>query len=197
MADPGMYAFSIRKQVTWRGNLQGFSNLYHYNVVSPTESLLQAFLTTLRDAERPVHDPAVSFIEGRAWGPVNPNGSGGRMEAVVNFNVVGTKTAGSAIYKECAYLFYWPLGRYGSRNRPQFLRKWIHSQTTGLSATAGVDGSTDIGGATTPALNYISAVRTVTPVGGGATYDLSSASGHQPISAGQLFKFLEHHQYGR
>jgi hypothetical protein len=194
--EAGVYAFSIRKSVSWRGNPQGFSNLYHYNLPSPTVAELNAMLTALKNAERPVHDASVTFSEGRAWGPVNANGRGGRMEAVVVFGDAGTKSAGTTFYKELAYLIYWPLGRYGSRNRPQFLRKWIHSQSTGLSAFTGIDGSADIGGATTPAVNYIAAVRNVTPVGGGPTYDLMSASQHIPTGAGQLYKYLEHRQFG-
>ena len=196
MADPGVYAFSVRKTILWRGRTQGFSNLYHYDVEAPTESLLTAFLTTLKAAEVPVHSTVVTFAEGRSWGPVQSNGRGGRMEAVTSFSGTGSATDSTSQYREAAYLIYWPLGRYGSKNRPQFLRKWIHTCSQ-IDSTGGfLKGDTAHGATPAAITTYINAVRTVTPVGGGATYDLMSASGHVPISAGVFYPYLEHHQFG-
>lgn len=196
MPDAGVYAFSIRKQLTWRGRTQSFSNLYHYNMPSPTEAELNAMLTALKNAEKPVHSTVVSFVEGRAWGPVNANGRGGRMEAVVTFTDAGTALDNNTLYRECAFLVTWALGRYGSKNRPQFLRKWLHCNSLhGLSSTF-LSGSTAHGGQPAAITTYIAAVRNVTPVGGGPTYELMSASQHVPIATGKLYDYLEHHQFG-
>ena len=196
MPATGIYAFSIRKTTTWRNATQGFSNLYHYFLTNPTTTDLDNTLIALKDAERPVHDNTVNFIEGRAWGPVNADGSGGAMLSVQTFTQAGTKTTGTPFYKECAYLIKWPLGRYGTRNRPQFLRKWLHSQSTGLTATAGIDGSTDLGAATTALNTYEAAVSTLAVTGIGSPLQLQSASGHVPTGPATHFKYLEHRQYG-
>lgn len=197
MADPGVYAFSIRKSMNWRGKTQGFSNLYHYNVESPTEALLLAFIDALKAAEVPVHSTNVTFVEGRSWGPVQSNGRGGRMEAVKALSGTGSASPSTTMYREAAYLVYWALGRYGSKNRPQFIRKWLHCNTLFTLSGNFQDGNTAHGGAPAPITTYIAAVRSVTPVGGGATYDLMTASQHVPISSGQLYTYLEHHQFGR
>ena len=197
MAEAGVYAFSIRKSTNWRGGLQGFGNVYHYRVEAPSEGLLNSFLAALKAAEVPIHSTAVNFVEGRAWGPVQSNGRGGRMEAVTAFSGTGSTGVTTGFYKEFAYLFQWPLGRYGSRNRPQFLRKWIHSCGSVLGTSTGLDGTTNILPALANANTYIAAVRSITPVGGGPTYDLMSASEHIPTGPGVLYPYLEHHQFGR
>ena len=196
MPDPGIYAFSIRKSISWRGRTQEFSNLYHYYFSAPTTTGLENTLDYLKDAERPIHDGVVTFQEGRAWGPLNAQGRGGNMEAVRSWSQAGTKTSGTAFYKECAYLVIWPLGRYGSRNRPQFLRKWIHSQSTGLAASADTTGNAALGGATSILNTYITAVTTATVTGVSGSITLQTAKGNVPISGGVLYGFLEHRQYG-
>lgn len=197
MADPGIYAFSIRKTRQWRGQTQGFSNLYHYSIAAPTEQGLIEVLDALKAAEQPIHDSETTFVEGRSWGPVNPDGKGGRMEAVRQFSGTGGQTVTPNMYRECAYLIKWPLGRYGSKNRPQFLRKWIHSAVSTLGTNNGMDGNSDLGAASTALTTYMGKVRSMVPVVGQTPLDLKSASGHVPTASGSLYKWLEHHQYGR
>lgn len=197
MADPGIYAFSIRKSRGWRGQNQGFSNLYHYSIAAPTEQGLGEILDKLKALEAAVHDTGASFVEGRAWGPVQPNGRGGRMEAVKVFTGAGALSENSLLYKETALLLYWPLGRYGSKNRPQFIRKWLHSLNTALTSVAGENGNTDLGTASSTLNTYMAGVQQLVPVVGQTPLDLKTASGHIPIGNGQLYKFREHRQYGR
>lgn len=192
-----IWAFSVRKSIPWRGLQQGFSNLYHYEVDAPSVGNLDNILTALKALEAPVHATDVTFIEGRAWGPVNAQGRGGDMTSIVAFSGAGTATPDTTFYKECAYLIKWPLGRYGSRNRPQWLRKWIHSHSVLGQSSTMKDGSTSLGAIFAPLSTYATGVRVLTPTGGGTTYDLTSASGHVPISAAQLHAYLEHHQFGR
>lgn len=191
-----VYAFSIRKSIPWRGSQQGFSNLYHYQVAVPTEGALNVFLTKLKDLEAPVHSTAVTFEEGRAWGPVNEDGRGGRMVSVVDFSGTGSATPATSMYKECAFLLQWPLGRYGTRNRPQFLRKWIHSNYLFGKATTVQDGSSSLGSMPTELGTYEAAVRDLLPVPPGPTYRLISASGHTADQAAVMKPYLEHRQFG-
>lgn len=196
MPDPGVYAFSIRKSRLWRGKTQGFSNLYHYDMVTPSVADLEAVLDALKAAETPVHASTVTFVEGRSWGPVNSNGRGGRMEAVKAFTGNGGATSTANMYREAAFLLSWPLGRYGSKNRPQFLRKWLHSDFMAQGGTSGLDGNTALGAITTPLSTYAAAVRTLTGAGIAAPLALIPASNHPTIGAAVLFPFLEHRQFG-
>lgn len=195
--ESGIYAFSIRKSRSWRGKTQGISNLYHYLMTAPTEASLQNVLTALKSAEVPVHSSAISFVEGRAWGPVNSDGRGGRMEAFQQLSGNGTAAINASMYLECAQLVVWPLGRYGTKNRPQFMRKWLRSGTTSNQSVADLTGNVDISPATAQLITYINAVANLVPTGGGGPLGLQTASGHSPITAGYLYKYLEHRQFGR
>lgn len=183
--------------MTWRGRTQGFSNLYHYFLTTPTEAALNNVLTALQTAEKTFHSSDVAFVEGRAWGPVQTNGKGGRMEAFVTFSGNGSATPNSNMYLECAQLIVWPLGRYGIKNRPQFMRKWYHTRGTALQGAPGLDGRTDISPASGALATGITTVASLTPTGGGGALPLQTPSGHTPISAGFLYRFLEHRQFGR
>lgn len=197
MADPGIYAFSTRKAVLWRGQLQGFSNLYHYSVEVADFDDLNEILRRLKAVEVPVHATNVSFLEGRAWGPVNSLGKGGRMEAVEVFTGTGSVGPDTGYYRELAFLCTWALGRYGTKNRPQFIRKWIHSQSYLGVATAERDGTTIISATPAALTTYMTAVTSLT---GGAlphAFDLKTASDHLPIAAGKMYPFLEHREFGR
>jgi hypothetical protein len=195
--ESGIYAFSVRKSRNWRGTTQGISNLYHYLMTAPTETSLQNVLTALKSAEVPVHSTAVNFVEGRAWGPVQSNGRGGRMEAFQQLAGAGSAVVAPNMYLECCHLVVWPLGRYGTKNRPQFMRKWLHSGTTTNQTGSDTTGNTDISPATAQLITYINAVANLVPTGGGGPLGLQTASGHSPITAGYLYKYLEHRQFGR
>lgn len=196
MPDPGIYAFSIRKSTPWRGITQGFSNLYHYDMATPSVADLEAVLDALKAAEVPVHANSVPFVEGRAWGPVNPDGSGGRMEAVKLFTGTGSAVATGTWYREFAFLIKWPLGRYGSKNRPQWLRKWVHSMSLLGGSSSITDGTTNMGPIFAPLTTYAAAVRTLTGPGIVAPLALISASNHATTGPGQLHPYLEHRQFG-
>jgi hypothetical protein len=194
-----VFAFSIEKNTPWRGQTQGFSNVYHYdlNTDEPSEAVLDSILTQLKSAEQAIHATTVNFAIGRAWGPVANDGSGGRMRLVKNFTGTGTATNPSGWYKELAFLVIFPLGRYGERNRPQFLRKWLRlQQDLGFTATY-KDGSTAF--ASTPASinTYANAVKTVTQGSGGPPTSLCNAAGNHSADTHQLYPYLEHRQFGR
>ena len=191
------WAYSIRKSTSWRGKTQSFSNLYHYDVSGFSTGDHQNVLTALKAAEVPVHSTAVNFVEGRAWGPVDSQGRGGSMVDGVIFSGTGSATQDLSIYKELAILCTWALGRYGSRNRPQFMRKWLHTMSLFGGTNPPINGAT--AAASTPAAitTYMAAVRVLTPTGGGTAVNLMTPSGHFPLGAGAMYPYLEHHQFGR
>jgi hypothetical protein len=196
------FGASITKDAVWRGSRVRWSNRYHFigdvNVLLEAEML--TILDALRDIEKPVHSPDVSFVEGKLWGPTGVGQAASLMRASRNWTAqVGTApTATQPIYRECAFLIQWPLGRYGSKNRPQFLRKWLHPYTNfGLSVneTAGVSpiGSTPAAIAT---YRGNAAALVVSGVAG-SPFPLCTREGRQPIQTGSLYSYLEHRQFGR
>jgi hypothetical protein len=193
------FAFSIEKATPWRGQTQGFSNVYHYNLPTdePSEQVLDEMLTYLKNAEQPVHASNVNFVVARCWGPVNPDGSGGRMRVVKQLSGTGTQTPPTGWYKELAFLIKFPLGRYGEKNRPQFLRKWIRANADlGISASA-KDGHTPIPTTPTVITTYINAIRSIPQGTNGPPTSLTAPSGDHSADQGSLYQYLEHRQYGR
>lgn len=194
----GVFAYSVTKNTQWRGDTQGFSNLYHYELDSdePSEQVLSDMIDIIVAAEKLVHGSAVTFDIARVWGPVNPNGSGGRMRLVKDLSGNGSQVSTATWYREFAYLCVFPLGRYGSKNRPQFLRKWIRPCTTlggGTNITSGTDKITP---EPTSLTNYMNAIRSVAQGAGGAPTSLCNASGEHKADDFHLYDYLEHRQFG-
>lgn len=163
-------------------------------------------LEALIAREKPVHAPDVRFVQARSWGPVSNAEAGAApqprnsKEVIVNRSILdlnepGTGSASGFWYRELAYMVNWPLGRYGRFNRPQFLRKYLHTQSTLVSLT---DVQAE-GAAVLPAIpalqTYADAVTTVsTPT---VNYLICTPEGRQPIGPGTRYPYLEHHQLGR
>jgi hypothetical protein len=184
------YAFSITKMIQWRGANQEYSNVYHFDISDPNSFDFESRLVQLRTQEVPLHATDVSFVKARAWGPTGQGPSASQTQEILDWTgISGSKAPSTGWYKELAFMIFWPLGRYGERNRPQFLRKWLHTNNTLAIITAAQSGSSAI--TTTPAdiATYIS---NIANMGGYCT-----EKGRTPISPGQLYPYLEHRQLGR
>jgi hypothetical protein len=171
------------------------SNVYHFHA-----DPLQAFLDNdaineVVAAERAIHSTAVEFISARTWGPTDQGPVASVTREIVDLDGVGSLTAG-IVYKELAWLFVWPLGRYGTKNRPQYLRKWIRPQTTSFMSGGEFSGSDEIAVATRQQLVDLYA-GVVTEVGTTEAYDLCTESDRLPIGPPTMFPYLEHRQLGR
>ena len=194
----GFFTFTVTKSTSWRGVTQEFSNRYIYELPTdePSEVVLEQMLDQLKAAEVPVHATTVNFVGGRCWGPVNAAGRGGTMRVVKSFSGTGNAVALTDMYKELAMLVVWPLGRYGTKNRPQFLRKWLHTHTLFGSSSSVLSGSTKFATTPGPITTYIGAVRTINYGTGGPPLSLASPKGHFADTGGRLYDYLEHRQFG-
>lgn len=184
------FAFAVTKRITWRGQPQEFSNVYHFDIADPGSFNFEDRLLQLRTQEVVLHAANVNFVQGRAWGPTNQGQAASTTRAIVDWsNIVGAAASNTSFYRELAFMIYWPLGRYGSKNRPQFLRKWLH-----LCTPFGIGGSTLTGSdpiTTTPA-EITTYIANISQMGG-----FCGPNGHTPISSGKLYPYLEHRQLGR
>ena len=192
---------SITKSCPWRGGVAEFSNVYHYNRATPPESgaEAQAIINAVRELERPVHAVEVKFLRAKIWGPTGVGAGASLMiDDAVWTGIAGLAASTTGFYKELAYLIQWPLGRYGSRNRRQYLRKWLHTCSS-LGATVGQqDGSSVITPVPTALATYITSAASLTVTGSTESpLELVSESGKLPVSPGSMYPFLEHHQFGR
>lgn len=188
-----VFAVSITKRMTWRGQNQEFSNVYHYKtgVGTPFDDALA--VADIVAAEKACHTTDITFQVARTWGPTDGSQAASVTREIIDLTGTGVRTPLATFYKELAILVVWPLGRYGSRNRPQFLRKWLHlGDQAGISTTNWSSGSVTAT-ANTVVTNYINAVDSVGP----GPYDICAKGGEEPISAGSMYPYLEHRQLGR
>lgn len=190
-----VFAVSITKDCLWRGSRAEFSNVYHMQTASIEQFDDLAAINYLVDAERPIHSTGVNFLRARSWGPTHQGAGPSKMREVLTLTGSGSGGAGSSIYPELAQMVYWPLGRYGVRNHPQYLRKWLHTlKLYNMSAIGDrYTGTTDAALQT-----YIDKVTAINPLGLDGPYELCTADGqHLPTGPGKLYPYLEHRQLGR
>lgn len=188
-----VFAVSITKRITWRAQNQEFSNVYHYKTAPAEPFDDTAAINALEASEKACHSSTVAFIQARTWGPTDGAPSGSVTRQITDLTGTGTQPAGGDFYRELAYLVYWPLGRYGSRNRPQFLRKWLHLCYLTADSAAGYPNGTTQDTNMAVINTYITAVTSVGP----GPYELCTKDGREPTGAGALYPYLEHRQLGR
>lgn len=190
-----VFAVYIGKLIPWHSGLAPFGNTYHLKagLTQPFED--EGVIDALVAAEKAIHATNIQFVKARTWGPTDEGQTASKMRVVKDLSGTGAAVPASSFFNELANMVYWPLGRYGSRNRPQFLRKWLHCGKN--VANVPMDGSRSTSPATTDLTTYINAV---TSVRGGlltGTYPLCTFDGREPISPGLAYPYMEHHQLGR
>jgi hypothetical protein len=191
-----VFAVSITKSAQWRGQQEEFSNVYHL-LTTPGQLFPDAeIIAELERLEKLVHSTEVTFRTGRTWGPTDLGPAESVTREIVDLSGAGSQTPGSSVYRECAVLVQWPLGRYGSRNRPQYLRKWLH--TFGAALGYPPDGSTPISSPPLPTSSlgqYMAEVTVVNPSGLTDDFELCTADGRTPIAAAAPYPYFEHRQF--
>lgn len=187
-----VFGVSITKSMEWRGAQQEFSNVYHYQTAVGQPFDDEGIIAAVVAAERPLHATSVTFETGRTWGPTENGPAASVMREIVDLSGQGGATPLTNAYKETALLISWPLGRYGSRNRPQFLRKWLHTLASG---GRGLDGSSRSDVSPQNVLDYIAAVTALSDPAFG-DLDLCTADGRVPVGPAVQYPYLEHRQLG-
>ena len=191
-----VFAVTITKSTPWRGTSQEFSNQYHYRTDPGQTFDDQAVIDALVAAEKPVHSSFATFVKARTWGPTDQGQAASVTREIVDLSGSGTATATSGWYRELAMLVVWPMGRYGSKNRPQYLRKWLHTMSNlGASSSAWAQGSDPITTPPAAIMTYIGAVETISQ-GVNGVVQLTNAQDRGSRGAGYLYPYLEHHQLG-
>jgi hypothetical protein len=105
--------------------------------------------------------------------------------------------AGTSYYREAAMLVQWYLGRYGTRNRRQFMRKWIHPFGGSIVPATVVDGTTKFASVPSDFQVYMDRVTSLDPPSAGlGPYQLCTKEGRSG-GAATLYPYLEHRQFGR
>jgi len=181
------FGVHITKQVTWRGQLEEFENVYHYDTSSPisTDAGWSDLIDQIVAAEKPRFGAVVSWKQARVHGPTNTTQAEDVMVYVKDLSGSGTIAgAGAAMPYESTIVAQFYLGR-SARGYKRFLRKYYH--TCKLASTASGSG-VELGNAQLsaadkqPYIDLLNALKTL--VVGGSNNDLCSPSGtHLPLGS--------------
>lgn len=192
-----IYAVSIEKRIPYRGDIQSFHNVYHFDVGQTLGEGSRAIIDPLTAFERNVHSTQVQFKNARMWQIGATQADTRMLTTIEDLAVAGHRAIDETFPREAAFLCYWHLGRYGKKNRPQFLRKWIHSMTL-LGANSNIiSGTHEILTVPPDLRSYMDAIRELTLTGASGVGYLCTRSGRRPVRAGELYRWMEHHQLGK
>lgn len=192
-----VFGISITKELEWRGQQHRVSNVYHYHTSDGQTFPDSAAIDEVVRLEKLVFASAVKFVTGRTWGPTEQGPVASVTRSIKDLTGFGSVAATTGMYKEAAILVSWPLGRYGTRNRPQYLRKFLHTLAAHGYDTNGSTPMTAQPAAGSALQTYMEGIRVLNPAGFVGGLDLSTDGDRVNIGAGRTYPYLEHRQIGR
>lgn len=142
-------AAAVTKSLSWRGHVEQFSNVWHYDFGvggGITPGAMSALADKIVTEEKLVHSSYVTFVSTRVW---ETGGTAAENETLLIRDESGTGSlaAVQGIYAECAVLVQWYTGRHSTTGRRIYLRKFIHPQYLPSSVSGVERGSAPLGSA--------------------------------------------------
>lgn len=190
-----IYGVSITKEVNWRGHVEQFANVYHYNFLNLDDQGARQLVNRLIEIERPVHSNEVRFVEGRVWsagGTPAENDMIGVYDAVAG--TTGIAAQNSAMDREACILVHFDTNRQDSRSRKIKLRKWLHTCSPLGAPETFLAGTTPLpANARSVVADYANAV--LDPLTGTVTGNLCAPSGADANGSIQVGNWVEHHEF--
>jgi hypothetical protein len=169
------YGFAIAKEFQFRGVVERFSNVYHYDIGAFDPAAWSSYIDQIVAAEKLIFANTVNFKEARVFGPTNQGAVANVMQEIKDLTGTGSLVSNDP-YPELACVVNWPMPRSPTTGRKRFLRKYLHCHS-GISA--GSDPL--VQAAQVTRLNtYALDVVQFTGLGGG-TADLCSPAGVFPV----------------
>jgi hypothetical protein len=194
-----LHSFSIDKDVSFRGGKERYSNVYTYD--TGTGVLLAGQAETILDqlvaAERLVHAPAVTFKQGRAWGPL---GDPATSETILlkDYSGPGTFPSSGLIYRESCVVVAWECARNSATGKKVYLRKYLRCAALDSGDQLEMTGQAPLGEGTIAAFKtYADKVDVLRNSGGFEINLLRSPSGN-PIrdeNNGRVLPYLHSRQF--
>ena len=191
------FGVTISKDIEWRGGTERISNVYHYHTSEGQVFPDLAVIQELVRLEKLVFANTVKFVVARTWGPTDQGPVDSVTREVVDLAGSGSAVPLNSMYRESAILISWPLGRYGVRNRAQFLRKFLHTASAHGYDPSGAIPIASQPAAGTPLATYMEGVRVLNPAGFVGGLDLCTAGDRVNTGAGRIYPYLEHRQFNQ
>lgn len=190
-----IYGVAINKEVSWRGRMETFSNVYHYNFINLDEQGARQLVLRLIEIERPVHSTEVRFIEGRVW---SAGGTPAQNDMIGTFDAVpgttGIASQNSSFDREACMVVAFETNRQDSRSRRIKLRKWLHTCSP-LGSPAEFQAGTQQMASGTRTILRDYATEVLDPLAGTVTGNLCAPSGADANGTIEVFSYVEHHEF--
>lgn len=190
------YRISLRKNCPYESqSAEEITNIYHYRTpqAQPDQVPTQELIDAIWDREQNMMSTEVFAEAGYVTGPTDGTQAEDIFQAEYSIQESGTAVDAPSIHPSICLYFAWPLGRYGVRNQPQYLKKWIRL----LSKHSFTDPQ--IGGRETLAANLtggMAAYRNEMPVittPDGTEWQLCTAQGRIVQGTGIIDEYIETH----
>jgi hypothetical protein len=132
------FGIAVTKSVTWRGAMEEFANVWHYDYVGGALANHEAVADRIVSKEKDIFGSNITFRSVRVWGPTNGNAAENITHLIKDISGVGLVTGGGTIPFELAVVGSWYLGRNPATGRKRFLRKYLHvGRVSGISSGGG------------------------------------------------------------
>lgn len=196
--------FSIEKEVSFKGRLERFSNVYCYDTAADTEAELREVCAEIISLERPLFRNIVSFVYQRVYTDQSLLGlAGGTMyiSEEIPGRPLGTMASGFHTYPECAVTVRWPLAKRdiqfgpGQKRITPYLRKWLHVCTVGSNTGDSVEAALGRGQLSTSYREAVAAYANGVLDAIHGSLLVSPATGEPPVGPPVVNPYLEHRQF--
>ena len=156
------FAISIKKSFQFRGVQEETSNVYHYDYTG-NDANHNAILDALIPADRACHSPGFQYKEARVWGPTNQGPEASQTRLIRDLSGAGTMVVqGADVYRELCMVLRIFVGRYGTKNRKQYLRKYFHLTSMPGSGSNYIGSEASVGSSNkTPYITALNSVRSI------------------------------------
>lgn len=192
----GQIGISIEMDTAFRGGVQPFSNVFHYQSVDPAPPTSPLPLVNeVVGIMKNLHSTAVNFRNARMW-----TSGGDKFE---NEMIFETPLTGAGVHpdvpafdRERAVLMQWPAGK-NVLGKPVFLRKWFHCCGRCVNVAWSNDVMANKVGLTQAEKDLINTeANKLRIIGALDEWLLCAQSGREHTGPGTVHNFLEHRQLG-
>lgn len=179
------FAIAIEKSISWRGQPEITSNVYHYDNENPmqTDAGWNDLANQIAAAEKLALGNGMTWKGYRVWGPTHLGPQQSKMIAEGTLSGTGSQS-GALVYPEFAVVCSFFLGRSPDTNRKRFLRKYYHTSSLPTGATTSeASGTAQLSSATkAPFVTLMNSLKNLTV--GGFAWALCAPNGdHLPLGS--------------
>lgn len=121
------YQFTVTYQATWRGAVEQFASVFHYDTPpasTQSDADLETILDSLIATIRPQLAETITIVKGQVNGPTDQGAAADIMRVVKDVSFVGTNSVGAFLPLEECFVVSWYVGR-SARGYKRFLRKYF------------------------------------------------------------------------